>query len=463
MAKERKKRKDGRGAGKRSGRAKARRRKVGVGIIGFGTIGTGTIRVLREHRESIEQRLGFPIEVVRVADLDVRTDRGVRLSKAMLIKDARKLIHDPNVDVVVELIGGQEPARTFLVEAIEAGKSVVTANKALLSVHGPDLARAAERKGVWLGFEASVGGGIPIIRILREALAGDRNREVYGIVNGTANFILTAMSQENRSFDEVLAQAQAMGLAEADPTYDVDGIDSLHKLVVLVALAFGKKLRPGAVHVEGIRNISPVDIAYAREFGYTIKLLAVARDTDEGVEARVHPSMVPNSHLLSQVSGPFNAICLRGKALGTSLYYGRGAGMMPTATAVVADIIDAAREITGAEPRPIPPYGRESRGLRAAGVVAMGDTSHEYYIRFCLADRPGVMARVSSILGDEGISIATVSQREQANRGVVPVVMRTHLAEERALNRALAKIGRLRDSRTRPVVIRVEETLGKEQ
>jgi len=254
-----------------------------------------------------------------------------------------------------------------------------------------------------------------------------------------------------------------MGLAEADPSYDVDGIDSLHKLVVLVALAFGKKLSPKSVHVEGIRNISPVDIAYAREFGYTIKLLAVARDTDGGVEARVHPSMVPNSHLLSQVSGPFNAICLRGRALGTSLYYGRGAGMMPTATAVVADIIDAAREITGAEPRPIPPYGRESRALRNAQVVAMGDTSHEYYIRFCLADRPGVMARVSSILGREGISIATVSQREQAHRGVVPVVMRTHLAEERALNRALASIGRLRDSRTRPVVIRVEETLGKEQ
>jgi len=447
---------------KAKARASGKRRRVGVGVIGFGTIGTGTVRVLREHRAAIEARLGFPIEVVRVADLDTRSERGVRLAKGVLIKDARKLIHDPAVDVVVELIGGQEPARTFLSEAVEAGKSIVTANKALLSVHGPALARAAERKGVWLGFEASVGGGIPIVRVLREALAGDANREVYGIVNGTCNFILTAMTQDNRSFDEVLAEAQAMGLAEADPSYDVDGIDSLHKLVVLVALAFGKRLRPASVHVEGIRNISPVDVGYAREFGYTIKLLAVARDTDDGVEARVHPSMVPNSHLLSQVSGAFNAICLRGRALGTSIYYGQGAGMMPTATAVVADIIDAAREMTGAEPRPIPPYGRAAQALRAAHVVPMGETSHEYYIRFCLADKPGVMARISSILGREGISIATVSQREEARRGVVPVVMRTHRAREQALNRALSSIDRLRDSRTRPVVIRVEETLGGE-
>jgi len=452
-----------RGRSRSTSRVTVRRpRTIGIGIIGFGTIGTGAIRVLREHRAGIEQRLGFPLQLVRVADLDLRTDRGVRLANGTLIKDARKLIHDPAVDVVVELIGGQEPARTFLMEAIEAGKSVVTANKALLSVHGPALAQAAERRGVWLGFEASVGGGIPIVRVLREALAGDSNREVYGIVNGTANFILTAMSKEDRSFDDVLAEAQKMGLAEADPTYDVDGIDSLHKLVILVALAFGKRLRPNAVHVEGIRNISPVDIAYAREFGYTIKLLAVARDTEDGVEARVHPSMVPNSHLLSQVSGAFNAICLRGRALGTSIYYGQGAGMMPTATAVLGDIIDAAREIAGDEPRPIPPYGRAARELRAAATVPMGNTSHEYYIRFSLADKPGVMARISSILGREGISLATVSQREAAQRGVVPVVMRTHRAAESALNRALTSIARLRDSRARPVVIRVEETLGKE-
>jgi homoserine dehydrogenase len=359
-------------------------------------------------------------------------------------------------------MGGVEPARAFLAEAIEAGKAVVTANKALLSQHGPQLAGAAERRGVWLGFEASVGGGIPIVRVLREALAGDTNREVYGIVNGTANFILSEMSKGEAAFDDVLAEAQRMGLAEADPTYDVDGIDTLHKLVILAALAFGKKIRPKAVHVEGIRSISPVDIAYAREFGYTIKLLAVARDTPDGVEARVHPSMVPNTHLLSQVSGPFNAICLRGRALGTSIYYGQGAGMMPTATAVVADVIDAARAISGAEARPIPPYGNAARDLRAASVVTMGETTHEYYIRFLLADKPGVMARISSILGREGISLATVSQREETRRGAVPVVMRTHRAEERRLNRALSSIARLRDSRARPVVIRVEETLGEE-
>ncbi|RMF22144.1 MAG: homoserine dehydrogenase, partial [Deltaproteobacteria bacterium] len=303
---------------------------VGVGVIGFGTIGTGTVRLLRDQRHSIEQRVGFPIRLVRVADLDTRRDRGIRLPKGVLIRDARKLIHDPAVDVVVELIGGVEPARSLIEEAIHAGKSVVTANKALLSVHGPRLARAAEKAGVALGFEASVGGGIPILRVLREALAGDRNLEVYGIVNGTANYILSEMTAGAGEFADVLERAQALGLAEADPTYDVDGFDSLHKLVVLVALAFGKKIRPGAVHVEGIRRVSGVDIAYARELGYTIKLLAVARDTDDGIEARVHPAMVPNSHLLSQVSGPFNAVCLRGKALGTSIYYGQGAGMMPT-------------------------------------------------------------------------------------------------------------------------------------
>jgi homoserine dehydrogenase len=446
------------------------KRGVGVGVIGFGTIGTGTIRVLRDQAADVERRLGFPVRVVRVADLDLRTDRGVRLAKGVLIKDARKLIADPAVDVVVELMGGMEPARTFLLEAIAAGKSVVTANKAMLSVHGPELARAAEKAGVSLGFEASVGGGIPIIRALRESLAGDANQEVYGIVNGTANYILSEMTEGEGEFADVLSRAQKMGLAEANPTYDVDGIDSLHKLVILVALAFGKRIKPDDVHVEGIRDVSLADIAYAREFGYTIKLLAVARDTPNGVEARVHPSMVPNSHLLSQVGGPFNAICLRGQALGTTIYYGQGAGMMPTGTAVVADVLEAARAIAagrgaGAASGPrmdrVPPYGLPVRELRASRVVPMRSISHEHYMRFLLADRPGGLGEIATILGRNGISIAMVSQHESAQRGAVPVVMRTYRAREASLSAALDQIARLKVSRARPVVIRVEETLGE--
>ena len=284
---------------------------------------------------------------------------------------------------------------------------------------------------------------------------------MYGIVNGTANYILSEMTAGAGEFADVLERAQTLGLAEADPTYDVDGVDSLHKLVVLVALAFGKKIRPGAVHVEGIRSISSVDIAYARELGYTIKLLAVARDTADGVEARVHPAMVPNSHLLSQVSGPFNAVCLRGKALGTSIYYGQGAGMMPTATAVVADVIEAARALRGDCHGRVPAYGRSARDLRAARVVPVGETFHEHYIRVMVPDRPGVLARIARVLGDEGISIATVAQHERARRGRVPVVLRTHRAREGALHRALARIGRLRETTGKPVVIRVEESLGE--
>lgn len=448
--------------GSRGRKSTRSRDAVGVGIIGFGTIGTGVIRVLRDHATDITRRMGFPVEVVRVADLDTRRDRGVKLKRGVLIKDARKLIQDPDVDVVVELVGGIEPAGSFLKEAIAAGKCVVTANKALLSGTGPALARAAENAGVTLGFEASVGGGIPIMRVLREALAGDRNLEVYGIVNGTANYILSRMTEGKGDFAEVLAEAQAMGLAEADPTYDVDGIDSLHKLVILVAMAFGKRIDPRAVHVEGIRRIAAADIAYAREFGYTIKLLAAARFTDSGIEARVHPSMVPNTHLLSQVSGPFNAICLRGRALGTSIYYGQGAGMMPTATAVVADILDAARAIRTSVDACVPPYGINAKDLGTARILPMDRTSHEHYIRFQLADRPGVLAKISSVLAKEGISIATVSQHEAARRGTIPVVMRTHRAKESALRRALARISDLDDSRANPVVIRVEERLGQE-
>ncbi len=435
---------------------------IGVGLIGFGTIGTGVVRVLREHAASIRSRLGAPLRLARIADLDIKTDRGVKVPRELLTKSARELIHDPSVDVVVELIGGMEPARSFQLEALKAGKPVVTANKAVLSAHGVELASAAEKAGVALGFEASVGGGIPIIRALRESLAGDRNLEVYGIVNGTCNYILTEMAAGNGEFADVLARAQKMGLAEADPSYDVDGLDSLHKLVILASLAFGKLIDPKSVHVEGIRSVSGVDMAYARDFGYTIKLLAVARDTARGVEARVHPAMVPNNHLLAKVAGPFNAVCLRGSALGTSIYYGRGAGMMPTATAVVADVVDAGRALLAGRAPLVPPYGQPARALAKAKVVEMGTIEHEHYIRFQLSDKPGALAKITSILAKAGVSIATVAQHEKPSKGAVPVVMRTHRTKEAGLARALAQIAKLAEVRARPVVIRVEEKLGEE-
>ncbi len=408
---------------------------LGVGVIGFGTIGTGVVRLLREHAAGLGTRVGVPLRLVRVADLDTRSKRGIKLARGVLIRDAHRLIADPAVDIVVELVGGIEPARSFVLDAMRAGKSVVTANKALLSVHGSELAAVAEKNGVAFGFEAAVGGGIPIVRTLRESLVGDRNQEVYGIVNGTANYILSEMSAGAGEFAEVLARAQEMGLAEANPSYDVDGIDSLHKLVILVALAFGKKIRPDSVHVEGIRTIDGADIAYAEEFGYAIRLLAVARDTAAGVEARVHPSMVPRSHLLANVSGAFNAICIRGKALGTSIYYGQGAGMMPTATAVLADIMEAAGAMRDDSANRVLPYGQPVGRLRPVPVLPMGRTEHEYYIRFRVADRPGVLARISRILGSAGISIATVAQHEASRRGSVPVVIRTYRAGRRPCER----------------------------
>lgn len=434
---------------------------IGVGLIGFGTIGTGVVRVLREHAAGIRSRLGAPLRLARIADLDIKTNRGIKVPKQLLTTDARALIHDPEVDVVVELIGGLEPARTFQLEALKAGKAVVTANKAVLSAHGVELASAAEKAGVALGFEASVGGGIPIIRALRESLAADRNLEVYGIVNGTCNFILSEMAAGRGEFADVLARAQKMGLAEADPSYDVDGLDSLHKLVILASLAFGKLIDPKAVHVEGIRSVSGIDMAYARDFGYTIKLLAVARETTGGIEARVHPAMVPNNHLLAKVDGPFNAVCLRGNALGTSIYYGRGAGMMPTATAVVADIVDAGRALLAGRAPLVPPYGQPAAALAKARVVDMAGTEHEHYIRFQLSDKPGALAKITSILAKGGISIATVAQHEKPSKGAVPVVVRIHRTKEAALSRALARIAKLAEVRARPVAIRVEETLGE--
>jgi homoserine dehydrogenase len=400
------------------------------------------------------------VRLVRIADLDLTTDRGIRVERRLLTTDARQILDDPAIDIVIELIGGYEPARRFVLGALRAGKSVVTANKALLAVHGAEIFAEAERRKVDVGFEASVGGGIPIIRTLKEGLAGDRTRAIYGIVNGTSNYILSTMTEEGRPFAEVLQQAQRDGLAEADPTYDIEGIDAAHKLTLLATLAFGVQARFPDVYTEGIAQIDPRDIAFARAFGYTIKLLAIAKDHGRSIETRVHPTMIPRSHVLAGVGGAYNAIYVQGEALGSSMYFGLGAGMMPTATAVVADVMEIARSIVRSAPARVPPLGRPCSGLRRVAARPIGEITSEYYLRIMVLDKPGVLARIAGILGRKRISIASVIQQERRQGTTVPVVIRTHAAPERHLRRALQEIARLPAVKGKPVLVRIEDHLG---
>ena len=432
---------------------------VRIGLIGFGTIGTGVVKLLQRNRAQIATRLGVPLQLVRIADIDVKRDRGVRLASGVLVGDAGGVLEDPSIDIVIELMGGVGIARRFVHQAIAAGKDVVTANKALLAHHGGEIFRAAERAGVGVGFEASVGGGIPIIRTLKEALCGDRNTAVYGIVNGTSNYILSRMTAEGGDFGTVLRGAQADGLAEADPSFDIDGIDAAHKLTLLIQLAFGKRIALKEIPTEGLRSITQTDIAFARDFGYVIKPLAIAKDRGDHIEARVHPTMVPREHLLADVNGALNAIVVQGEALGASMYLGLGAGMMPTATAVVADLVDVARSrLRGGRGR-VPPLGYPLRAQRRGHAVPLDQLESEYYLRFMVVDRPGVLARLAGALGKEGISIASVIQRERGSGQMVPVVIRTHEAKEKDVRRAVRAIDRSKIMRAKTTVIHIEEGL----
>lgn len=433
---------------------------IRVGLIGFGTIGTGVVKLLQRQRAILREKLGVGLDLVRIADVDTRRDRGVKIAKGVLVGDAAKILGDPGIDVVIELMGGTGLARRFVLEALAAGKDVVTANKALLAHHGDEIFRAAERGGCEIGFEASVGGGIPIIRTLKEALCGDRNQAVYGIVNGTSNYILSRMSEGAGEFGEVLRGAQADGLAEADPSFDVDGVDAAHKLTLLIQLAFGARLPFKEISVEGIRHVSQADIAFAREFGYAIKSLAVAKRRGERIEASVRPTMVSRGHPLADVNGALNAIAVQGEALGASLYVGAGAGMMPTATAVLADLVDVARNrLHGCRGR-VAPLGYPIRGQTRIRPVPIDELHGEHYLRFMVVDRPGVLGRIAGILGQHGVSIASVIQREREHGRVVPVVIRTHDVAERALRSAVRAIDRLVVVRSRTTVIRIEDSLG---
>ena len=430
-------------------------REIGLGLLGIGTVGTGVLKIYGQHRADLEARAGCRLRLVAAAARDITSPRaGLSLADWPLTTDPERVVSDPAVALVIELIGGLEPARGFILKAIAAGKHVVTANKALLAIHGPELFDQARRHGVLLGFEAAVAGGVPIIGALRDGLAANRILSLYGIVNGTSNFILTKMTDEGREFGEVLREAQAAGYAEADPTLDVEGIDSAHKLQILASLAFRSKVALEAIHTEGIREVTPTEIANARELGYRIKLLAIAKATEGALETRVHPTLIPATSPLAAVSGVFNAIFVTGDAAGDQMFYGRGAGQMPTASAVWSDAIEIARRIAHehaalAEDFPLVGDG----GLR---LRPMGEVRSAYYLRVMAQDRPGVLAQVAGILGRHDISIVSVIQKGRGHAAAVPVVMMTHEARERDLRAALAEIDRLPVVAAPTVMLRVE-------
>jgi len=437
-----------------------KRKEIRVGLIGFGTIGSGVVKVLQRNAALIEKRMGARLVLKKIADVDTVSDRGVKVRPGLLTKNVEEVLRSPEIDIVMELIGGIEPAKTFVLHAIRNRKHVVTANKALIALHGDEIFNAAGRFGVDVGFEASVGGGIPLIRSIKEGLVANRIHSIFGILNGTSNYILSKMTDEGKSFKEVLREAQARGYAEANPTYDVEGIDAAHKLTILIRLAFGTPLHFEEVFTGGISEINPVDIEFSREFGYRIKLLAIAKSEEGKLEARVHPTMIAQGHLLSTVSGVFNAIYIQGDAVGPTLFYGQGAGEMPTASAVVSDLVELGRNLLiQASDRRVPGLSYQASAIEKIPLKPMEDVICSYYMRFSAVDRPKVLSKISGILGKNGISIASVIQKGRKIKGAVPIVMMTHEAKEKNVHRALHEIDKLGAIRGKTRFIRVENEL----
>lgn len=422
-----------------------------IAVAGLGTVGAGLVRLLRQQGDLLEARCARPLQITAVSARDRDRDRGIDLSGTQWFESAVDMAGEADADVVVELIGGEAGVAKELCEvAIARGRSVVTANKALLAHHGTALARAAEDAGVALCYEAAVAGGIPIVKALREGLAGNRIGRIYGILNGTCNYILTAMRESGREFAEVLDEAQALGYAEADPSFDVDGIDAAHKLAILTSLAMGCEIDFGGVHIEGIRHVSAQDIAFADELGYRIRLLGIARRTTNGIEQRVHPCMVRLETSIAHVEGVYNAVVAEGDFVGTCVFEGRGAGAGPTASAVVADLIDIARGVRG------PTFMVPAGDLAPAGTAPMDQHHGAYYLRLMVVDRPGVIADISAVLRDENVSMESMLQRGRAPGEPVPVVITTHETLEASMSRALDRIGSLDSVVEPPRMIRIE-------
>ncbi len=425
---------------------------IGIGIIGLGTVGSGTYRILTENRPLIEQKTGIDIGVVKIAEIDAKKIKNSRLPKKIVTGNSKDLIEDKNIHIIVELIGGIHPAFELINGALEKGKWVVTANKALLAEKGNELFKIAERKKCEIGFEASVCGGIPVIRAIRDGLVGNRISYILGILNGTSNYILTRMTDEGITFSEALRAAQKLGFAEKDPTFDIEGIDAAHKLSILTRLAFSCPVDMKDIIVGGISKIEPIDIIFAREFGYKIKLLAMAREINGSIEARVEPAMIPIVHPMSSVNGVFNAVYVVGDRVGPSLYYGKGAGGDPTGSAVVSDIVDMALRMKSDNRYvKIPAYHSAKKRREEKEPLV------PYYMRFTAADRPGVLSKVSGILADYRISISAVTQKERKEGGYVPIVMLTHEASEKNLKKAKSVIDKQSFIKGESVHIRVEE------
>ena len=432
---------------------------IKVGIIGFGTVGAGTYEVLLKNRDIISSRVGAEVVVKGIADLDVDSDRGVSLEPGLLTRHAEDIIDDPEIVIVAELMGGLSEAKDYILRAIAQGKHVVTANKALLAEYGEEIYRAAEENGVDVAFEASVGGGIPIIRALRQGLSANRIKNIKGILNGTSNYILTKMTGEGRPFEDVVREAVEMGFAEDPPTLDINGTDAAHKLAILISIAFGFPVSFKDIYKEGIDMLTPDDIRFASEFGYSVKLLAVARDLGNRIDARVHPAMVSTSHILANVNGEYNAIYLEGDFVGPNLYYGQGAGRKPTGGAVVSDIIELSRQVRLGVKCLMPPLGHALPTRSRIGIESVEELNSAYYFRFSAKDMPGVLSKISGILGENSISISSVIQKGRAVSGSVPIVMLTHEALEKNVRKALSKIDDLDIVTGKTVMLRVENDL----
>lgn len=428
-----------------------------VGLIGFGTIGTGIVKLLRENEKLIEKRLGARLIIKKIVDLDIETPRIVPVAKDILSTDANDILDDPDISIVVELMGGYEHAKSFILNAMRKKKHVVTANKALLATYGEEIFTIAEEEAINIGFEASVGGTIPIIKTLRESLVGNNIKSIFGIMNGTSNYILSKMTDEKKPFDVVLKEAQDFGFAEADPTYDIEGIDTAHKLALTLSLAYGKRVNMEDIYMEGISAISLHDIEFAKEFGYKIKLLAIAIQRDNLIEARIHPTMIPFDHILANVGGNYNAFHFVGDASGSVFLHGQGAGMMPTASAVVCDLVDTARDMMKGIWRRVPLRSFPEKNIDDIQLMSMNDIITNYYFRFSAYDRPGVLSKISGILGAHNISIAAVIQKGRKQDGVVPVVMTTHPSKEKNVQEALKEIDKLDVVGRKTMLIRIED------
>lgn len=431
-------------------------KEIKVGILGLGTVGTGIAKIIYDNAELITSRLGATLTLKKAADIDLQTERGVNFDDGVLTDDAFAVVNDPEIDIVLEMIGGETIAKDLILKAIENGKHIVTANKALLASHGNTLFKMAAAKGVSIAFEPSVGGCMPIIKTIRESLVGNRIVSISGILNGTCNYILSKITDEGVAFEDALSEAQAEGFAEADPTLDIEGYDTAHKLAILSSIAYGAEINLNDIYVEGITNITAMDIEFAEQCGYKIKLLAITKFTGDAIDARVHPTMIPFSNPLSNVNGSLNAVTISGDAVGDMMLYGHGAGMMPTASAAISDTIDIARDLMCGTHTRVPMLSFQMDKVKNVPTQPIDEISTYYYIRFSALDQPGVLSTLSGILGDHDISIKSVHQTERKSNGAVPIFMLTHLAKEAEIQKALSKISSLDIITVPPSLIRIE-------